>query len=196
MKRTKQIQWNISYCRIVKSKLPEEIIYVDDTTDFISNNEIRKKVIIEMVNRVFPSKNLKVNKEKTEHTIPIRGDRNTETWRSVKKVGSLLEDSEDIIRRKQLALASMNKLERVWIKRDHVSELKRLRMYNSLVLPALLYNCATWGLSKKEEKILDSFHRTQLRHIFGKKYPHIISNFNLYKRCQSYPISFCILRVR
>ena len=76
--------------------------------------------MIETPNAVFPSRNLKVNEDKTEHTFLQRGDCNTETWRNVKKVGSLLGDSEDIIRRKELAISSMNKLQAVWIRREHI----------------------------------------------------------------------------
>ena len=39
--------------------------------------------------------NLKVNLDKTEQTIIERGDKKTEKWRGVKKLGSLLGDTED-----------------------------------------------------------------------------------------------------
>ena len=100
--------------------------------------------MIETVNAVFPFRNLKVNEDKTENTFLQSGDRKTKTWKNVKKVGSLLGNSEDIIRRKHLAISSMNKLQATWIKKDHVSEEKRLRLYNCLVLPVLFYNCLTW----------------------------------------------------
>ena len=76
------------------SKIPEEIVYADDA-DFIANNLQRKEAIVKAVEKVFPSKNLKVNAGKTEHTTLERGDRKTESWRYVKKVGSLLGDAED-----------------------------------------------------------------------------------------------------
>ena len=152
--------------------------------------------MIETINAVFPSRNFKVNKDEIEPTFLQRGERNTETWRNVKKVGYLLGDSKDIIRRKQLAISSLNKLQAVWIRRDYMSEKKRLRLYNCLVLPVLFYNCSTWELTKKDENMLDSFHWLQLRYIIGKKFHHIISNVNLYKRCKSYPISLFILKAR
>ena len=88
-----------------------------------------------------------------------RGDCNTETWRNVKKIGCLLGNSEDIIRRKQLAKSSMKKLQAVWLRRDHISKEKRLKLFNYLVLSILLYNCSTWGLTKEDENMLDSFHQ-------------------------------------
>ena len=113
-----------------------------------------------------------------------------------KKVGSLLGDAEDIIRRKQLAIANMNNLNKVWIRRDHISESRRLKLYKPLVKPVLTYNCATWGLTKKDEENLDTFHRKQLRYLIGKRYPHRISNINLYKRCKDYPLSLFSLKSR
>ena len=73
--------------------LPEDIVYADDT-DFIANNLQRKEAIVKAVEKVFPSRNLKLNAGKTEHTTLERGDRNTESWRYVKKVGSVLGDAE------------------------------------------------------------------------------------------------------
>ena len=102
-----------SYCKIEKSSLPEEEVYADDT-DFISNNIEKKELIMKAVEKVFPERNLKINQDKTEQTEMERGNRNTESWRNIKKVGSLLGDSEDIIRRKQLAITSMNSLQKVF----------------------------------------------------------------------------------
>ena len=130
-----------SYSKAEKSRLPKEI-YADDT-DFSFKTKEEKNNMIETVNAVFPYRNLKINEDKTEHTFLQHGDRNTKTWRNVKKVGSLLGNSEDIIRRKQLAISSMNKLQAVWIRRDYISEEKGLRLYNCLLLLILLYNYST-----------------------------------------------------
>ena len=108
-----------SYSKTEKSSLPKEIAY-SGYTDFISKTKEEKSHIIGTVNAVFPSRNLKVNEDKTEHTFLQCRNWNTETWRNVKKVGFLLGDSEDIIQRKQLAMSSMNKFQVVWIRRDHI----------------------------------------------------------------------------
>ena len=86
-----------------------------------------------------------------------------------RNVGSLLGNSQDIIQRKQLAISSVNKLQAVWIRRNHIAEEKWPRLYNCLVLTILLYNCSTWGLTKKDENMLDLFHRSQLRYLIDKK---------------------------
>jgi len=133
---------------------------------------------------------------KTEHTCIERGSYETELWRHVKKLGSLLGDREDINRRKQLAIVAMNKYEKSWIKNNRLKLDLRIDIYNTVVKPVLLYNCSTWGLSKGDEERINAFHRKQLRRVIGKKYPDKISNKNLYETCNSKPISLDILKQR
>ena len=167
--------------------LPQEAIYADDA-DFLTTSEEEKKTITEKIGEILLRDNLKVNSSKTEQTEIFRGDRNTERWRTVKKLGYLLGDTEDIQRRKQLSITSMNRLNHIWIRKDHVSEKLRLKLYSTLVKPVLMYNSSTWGLTQKDTKGLDAFHRQQLRQLIGQKYPNKISNQNLNKRREERPI--------
>ena len=85
-----------TYSKKEKSSLPKEIIYADDI-DFIFKTKKEKSNLIENINAVFRSKNLKLNEHKTKHTSLQRGDCNTKTWRNAKKVGPLPGHSEDLI---------------------------------------------------------------------------------------------------
>ena len=51
-------------------------------------------------------------------------------------------------------------------------------------------------MTQKDTRVLDAFHRQQLRQLIGKKYPNKISNKNLYNRCEERPISLDILKSR
>ena len=184
-----------SYAIIPRPMLPEEAVYADDT-DFINEDEARRNVVVEIAAETLLTSNLQVNDDKTEHTVIERGDRNTERWRYVKKVGSLIGDAEDIANRKQLAIVAMIQMMKVWIRKDHISESRRLGLYGSLVKSILTYNCGTWAMTKREEERIDAFHRGQLRRVIGKKWPHRISNKNLYKRCAERPVSLFITRSR
>ena len=53
----------------------------------------------------------------------------------------------------------MNRLNNIWIRKDYISEQLRLKLYKTLVKPVLLYNSSTWGMTQKETKDLDAFHR-------------------------------------
>ena len=99
--------------------LPQEATYADDA-DFLTTSEEEKNTITEKIGEILLRDNLKVNNSKTEQTEIFRGERNTEQWMTVKKLGSLLGDTEDIQRRKQLSIASMNRLNHIWIRKDHI----------------------------------------------------------------------------
>ena len=177
------------------SSLPTEMIYADDC-DLLTEEEDIRAVVNEKVTEILGKGNLLVNEEKTEHTTLKRGDRNTEMWRNVNKLGSLLGDKEDINRRKQLSCIALRDLKNIWRKKKSVSLEKRIKLYETLVKSVLLYNCSTWGLSIQDERDLNSFHRQQLRRILGIQWPHKIRNKKVYEKTNSKPISIEITERR
>ena len=100
---------------------------------------------------------------KAEHTQIERGSNDAELWRNVKRLGSLLGDEEDINRRKQLSIISMNIYETLWIKIEELSKQLRNELYEKLVKPVSLHNSSTWRLTENDELKLDAFHKKQLR---------------------------------
>ena len=146
-----------------------------------------KARVLNTICEVFLERNLQINADNTEHTILKREKKKAEHWREVKKLGSLLGDKKDIARRKQLSIAAMNNIEKVWIRKDHIREKHHLKLYRTLVKPVLLYNNAIWGLTKQGPTNLDSFHRQQLKSIIGTNCPNKISNKALYERCHEEP---------
>jgi hypothetical protein len=44
-----------------------------------------------------------------------------------------------------------------------------IRVYRTIILPAVLYGCETWSLTLREEKRLRVFENRVLRRIFGRK---------------------------
>ena len=174
---------------------PKELQYADDA-DFITKDKKRDTTLNEIFSDILLKDNLKSNTLKTEHTIIERGNNNTELWRNVKKLGSLLGDKEDINRRKQLSIVSMNKYETLWVKKEHLNEYLRIELYEKLIKAVLLYNSSTWGLTVNDELKLDTFHRKELRRVIDKRYPDKISNAKLYEKCKTYPISLQITELR
>ena len=127
--------------------LPEEVIHADDT-DFLSSSRTWLDSISPSITEVLREWHLKVNEEKTEQTT-LRRERArvAEIWRKTRKLGSLLGDEQDVIRRKQLATAAFRPLFVVWCRRELISEKLRLRHYQAFVVPVLTYNGGTWGLT-------------------------------------------------
>ena len=102
-----------------------------------------------------------INTDKTEHA---QYTAENEAWCSVKKLGSLIGEDEDLKRRIQLAAAQFSKCMKLW-SINGISIKMRLRLYNALVLPVLMYNAGTWALTGAQSKKLDVFHRKQLRQV-------------------------------
>ncbi|XP_065189344.1 uncharacterized protein LOC135819973 [Sycon ciliatum] len=176
--------------------LPGEVIYADDT-DFLSSSRTWLDSISPSITKVLREWHLKVNEEETEQTTLRRaGDRLAEIWRKTRKLGSLLGDEQDVIRRKQLATAAFRSLFVVWCRRELISEKLRLRLYQAFVIPVLTYNGGTWGLTMALEQSLDSFHRQQLRSLLGISWPQKMTNVSLYARCKAEPITNILKRMR
>ena len=169
------------------ANLPLDVEYADDT-DFISTS----RLFLDDIERIAPGClaewSLAINASNTERSSVCRhADRVDEEWRMTRKLGSLLEEAEDVARRKQLANVAFRKLSTVWFRRSRISLPLRLRLYESFVVPVLIYNMGTWGLTKAELDRLDAYHRRHLRQIVGIHWPHRISNAALYRRCRCQP---------
>ena len=175
----------IEHSYIKRPSPPEELTYADDC-DFENDDKEKTKLINSIVAPTLKEENLIVNESKTEHPTIKRGNRLEETWRGVKKLGSLLGDSEDLIRRKQLSCAAMNKIKSMWLGKKTVGIKRRIKIYNSLVKSVLLYNSCTWGLTKGENKRLDAHHRRQLRTLWKRRK---MSNKQVYALSNAKPVS-------
>jgi len=117
-------------------------------------------------------------------------------WRQVKKLGSLLGDEEDVERRIALATVQFKALERLWKRPQCASLRARMRAYNAFVLPVLLYNATTWGISQSVVNKLDVLHRKHLRRVMGVAWPYRVSNKVLYAHCKAEPLGPVLRRLR
>ena len=61
----------------------------------------------------------------------------------------------------------------------------RMRVFNAYVRSIFLYNTEIWTTNKKINNTIDVFQRTLYRKILQIRWPHTISNINLYKRVEA-----------
>ena len=170
-------------------QLPTEDEYADDV-GFMSFSKAWLQRLLLKIPEIFNDYQLKVNTTKTEWVTYLKTKGNQDTsWKSVKKLGSLLGESEDVHRRKILALVSFRKLKNVWKQHKILSPKARIMAYQAYVESALLYGCETWGLTKLEWHMLDTFQRRLLRSVLGIKWPHRIRPSTLYKLSGLQPVS-------
>ena len=164
--------------------LPTEMIYADDYDNLTEEVEKKKQFKGKVKEVILARSDLGVNEGKTEDTILRRAkhDRKNKTtnepWRETIKLGSKLGDKEDIQRRKNLSTGKLVQMKKI-LQNKKVVDLGKMKLYNTLVKSVLTYNSCTWGMTKDDEKNLDSFHRKQLRQVVGIYYPHRISNEKL-----------------
>ena len=143
------------------------------------------------------SKNLLVSEEKTEYTTVKRGSKEEEReWRNAIKLISKLGDREDIQRRKELATFALAKNDAIWKENWKTKLTTRIRLYETLVKSVLLYNFRTWGVSKVDQRKLNSFHRRQLRKVILIQWPHNISRNKVYKITGTKPLSITVTERR
>ena len=139
----------------LQSGMPNECTYADDHDD-ITLHQQRQNLFSKMVKEVLEKENLFINESKTEHIVIKKDTRINEKWRLAKKLGTLLGDSEDIARRKQLACASMKSTKQLWTRRKLTKLNTKLKLHRTLVKSVLTYNLKTCGFTEYDRKKLDS----------------------------------------
>ena len=103
-------------------------------------------------------------------------------------IRSLLGEEEDVAQSMQLATMAFHRLLGLLANLSASLQLK-VRIWNALVHPVLLYGCGTWGLTAALTEKLCTFHRRHLRTMAGYRWPNCINNEALYKLTRTYTLS-------
>ena len=70
-----------------------------------------------------------------------RGEKKNEDRRSTKKLGSLIGNREDILRRKQRSTAALHNLNSIWIRKNRIREHVQVKLYKTVIKKTvLIYN--------------------------------------------------------
>ena len=133
-----------------KSSPADKCIYADNT-NLISNCTEKKKLQLMLVTPTSAEFNLQINDTKTEHTVLKKSEKENEECHSMKKLGSLMCDQEDILRRKQLSTTALHNLKNIWTKKNRIREHVQLKHYKTIAKPVLMYNSQTWDLTVNDE---------------------------------------------
>lgn len=80
------------------------------------------------------------------------------------------------------AKSMFGRLRKVWGSKRY-SKRTKIRLYNTLVKPVLLYGCEAWKVSVVDNEKLDSFQYKCLKRLMGIYWPYIISKDELNERC-------------
>ena len=116
-------------------------------------------------------------------------------WKNCKCLGSMIDTSADIKRRKSLSIDAMNKLKQVW-KNKRVKTCTKLKIFNAYITSIFLYNSELWSLNSSLEGAVDAFQRRLLRKMLNITWPKKISNEKLSNITKAIPWSKVIANRR
>ena len=167
-----------TYSTPVQEELNIDQQYADDISYATDAYHIHKQHKA-TVPPAIKERNLSVNTDKTEeYEVSRTGN---EEWKKCKLVGSLIDTTCDINRRRGLALNAYNKLKKILESRKVNIKLK-VRVLNTYIKSIFLYNCEIWTITKELENSIDIFQRTLMRRAFNIYWRDKISNEEIYNR--------------
>ena len=174
--------------------------FVDDT-DFISSDLDTNNSLQVFLPNDLTSAHNSMNNDKTE-TYALRPNMTiTDTYnptqiKSIKKLGSYLNTTDDLQQRINNATIAFRRLNNIWLRSNLISTSTRLHLYNAYILPIYTYNLGAVAYKKAQLNKLDAAHRKQLRRILRIFWPNTIHNKRMYERCHTCPISILSIEMR
>ena len=94
-------------------------------------------------------------------------------------LGSIMDTSgrcrPDMLRKIGIASSTMNSLFKVWAQ-QRLTLATKLRIYQTCIIPVLLYGSDTWTLLKADSNRLQAFHMRCQRRILGIKWQDMVTN--------------------
>ena len=125
---------------------------------------------------------MKVGKERGQCCVEV-GDRRLESVEVVKYLGVMIsgdgrmeEEVRSRIGKAARVIGALN--EPVW-KRKELSRRTKLKVYNAIVVPTLMYGSETWVLNKPQESAIQATEMRVLRRIAGKRMVDRVRNVEI-----------------
>ena len=173
------------------------LAFADDIVLLDINSEMVPKQFINLKNKA-SSIGLTINVKKTKYMTNIISD--DYFFDDVERVidfiylGSKISSSTaDFQVRKAKALNEFWKMNKIWKSHDIHYSLK-LRIFESMCLPILMYGCETWIITKSLEKQIDSFATSCYRVILGIQKIEHINNIYILQTLNRKPLHILIFK--
>lgn len=127
------------------------------------------------------------------HYSKLQGEGLREVF-SFKYLGSQLNKAgtmhDELKRRIHLAKFRFSQLTRTVFKRRHVTEEVKIRLYKTVVVSTLLWDCANWSWTKKDLQSFEVFNHKSLLRILGKSYRDHLTREEIVYRTHTTKIEF------
>ena len=137
--------------------------------------------------------NMQMNADKTERLELTRQGVATS---KLELLGNSFNTKQEVEKRIRNANAAMNDSYKIFLKNNSISTKARLRLYNALVKPHLMYNIVALPLKQTEKDKLNATHRVHLRRAIGNFFPATLHSEELYIKTDQQPIEVDIVYQR
>ena len=185
----------------------EDLDFADDIA-LISTTQHQMQKNTDMIAETSQQIGLNISKTKTQvmrlnckNTEPIKfqnGDTIKET-KDFTYLGAVVSTEggcdRDMDNRLSKAKAAFRKLKRIWGSKQYNRRTK-IRLFNTLVKPVLLYGSETWKTNVQDNRKLDSFQYQCLKRSLGIFWPYIVSIDELNERTGCMSMSVEVKRRR
>ena len=103
---------------------------------------------------------------------------------------------KDIEKRRAAATRAFGMLRaRMWGRRE-ISLKVKMKVFNAIVLPVLMYGATAWALTRTEEARLDAFEMGMLRSIVGVRWDDFVRNVDIREMLSQPPVSLKLRKAR
>ena len=119
---------------------------------------------------------------------------------SFKYLGSIISSDgsldNEIEARISKASQALGRLKHKILKQHNIRLRTKIKVYNAVVLPSLLYGCESWTLYRKQLNQLEKFHQRALRSILGIRWHDRITNLEVFDRSNSTSIETLLIKAQ
>ncbi|XP_073671663.1 uncharacterized protein [Paramisgurnus dabryanus] len=184
----------------------EDLDFADDLA-LISHTHQHMQDKTNKLNQYSSQVGLKINQKKsevmtinttTQAPIKINNDEITFT-ESFVYLGSIITpdggSKKDIQNRLNKARSAFISMSNIW-RSSQYSVKTKLKLYNSCIIPVLLYGAECWRMTQQDLTKLSTFHTKSLRKILKIFWPNKISNEDLLSRCNQENMPTIIMKRR
>lgn len=155
-----------------------ELQYADDISKISTDKENIEQTLQELPHKL-AERSLIINQDKTEQYEISKTS--SDKWKKCKLLGTYLDTTEEIKRRKGLAIDAAKNLKKLFQSKKIWTRTKA-RMFDAYVSSVFLYNASTWTMTQTQETQIDAFQRRMIRiNVLNIRWPKKVSNENVYR---------------
>ncbi len=178
------IKWNVT--RLSDLHFADDLALLGDSVESLQAMTNNLPNTAAKVGLKISTEKTKIMSVKKDHPITVQvNNQNAEEVESFTYLGSNISNKGntelDIFSRLGKANSVFRRLHSTWMSK-HISLKSKITLYNSLVIPVVIYASETWKMTEKMAHTIDIFHQRCLRKLLGVTWKDKVSNEDILQR--------------